>query len=582
MADRVGFEPTVRSHAHTLSKRAHSTTLTPVRLRKSPIGRGGRKLSRCVKGGNTEIAIITRIRAFHFLGTSYETYPQYSLCRKMEIQERYEIRRKLGQGGVGAVYEGYDHKLRRRVAVKRLLDTEESRSGEAMADLLKECHSLSALNSPNIVQLFDFGEDNDGPFVVMELLEGHTLENLIEKAPFTEVDFMVLAEQSLEGLLAAHAAHLLHRDLKPCNFMVTWLPSGRMQLKILDFGLAKFSVEPTKQTIAHGNSLFGSIYFMAPEQFEQLPLDGRTDLYALGSVFYYALTGIYPFNGESVAQVMASHLSENYRDLREYRPDLNPEISKWVMSLMSRNPEHRPDSCATALAQFMGIQRGAFSPQEPVRITQASCRQALQTPDPQIENQIPAQTATVSLRLPGAERNTGPIRLNTGRIMLNTGSIPLSPHAPVASAAVGIPASTPSPPKVPPPLAVPQAKKSKSTLYATITGLSLVTLLGVFFSIRHYGQTTPLNAVSAEKPETRLPQLRGEELVNKLALPDDVVSLVERRDTNKDNRLSEDEFAVAPLRKKEKILRRYFPLLDLDGDKFLSITELDQAYLRED
>lgn len=339
----------------------------------------------------------------------------------MEIQERYEIRRKLGQGGVGAVYEGFDHQLRRRVAVKRLLESGEERSEQAMNELLKECHSLSALNSPNIVQLFDFGQDGDGPFVVMELLDGQTLEMLINKAPFTEADFTVLAEQSLEGLLAAHEAHILHRDIKPCNFMVTWLPSGRMQLKILDFGLAKFSKEPSKQTIAHGNSLLGSIYFMAPEQFEQSPLDYRTDLYALGAVFYYALTGTYPFNGESVAQVMASHLTGQYRDLREYRPDLNPAICQWVMSLISRQAEHRPESCAVALAQFIGIQNHTFIPQEPIRT--APIAPPSYVDDPSLKA-IPAQTKTVSLLLPGANRNTGPIRLNTGLIPIHTGAVP--------------------------------------------------------------------------------------------------------------------------------------------------------------
>ena len=369
----------------------------------------------------------------------------------MEIQDRYEIRRKLGQGGVGAVYEGFDHQLRRRVAIKRLLETEEARSQSVVQDLLKECHSLSALNSPNIVQLFDFGEDQDGPFVVMELLEGETLETLIKRAPFTEEDFMVLAEQSLEGLLAAHNAHLLHRDLKPCNFMVTWLPSGRMQLKILDFGLAKFSTEPSKQTIAHGNSLIGSIYFMAPEQFEQFSLDGRTDLYALGAVFYYALAGTYPFHGESVAQVMASHLTGHYKDLREYRPDLNPLIAKWVMSLISRNPNDRPENCALALSQFMGILSGTFIPEDPIIPTGLPQTNIPGTTPPA---SLPPQTGSVSLLLPGAERNTGPISLNTGPVTLPPStpqSCPTEDPPPMAPSKPHISGSSQPPQVVPPP-----------------------------------------------------------------------------------------------------------------------------------
>ena len=93
----------------------------------------------------------------------------------MEIQERYEIRRKLGQGGVGTVYEGYDRQLKRKVAIKRLVTANSNDYQGAVEELLRECHSLSALNSPNIVSLYDFGEDGDGPFVVMELLEGHVV-----------------------------------------------------------------------------------------------------------------------------------------------------------------------------------------------------------------------------------------------------------------------------------------------------------------------------------------------------------------------------------------------------------------------
>lgn len=495
----------------------------------------------------------------------------------MEIQERYEIRRKLGQGGVGAVYEGYDHQLRRRVAIKRLIDSEEERSEAAMAELLKECHSLSALNSPNIVRLYDFGEDSDGPFVVMELLEGHTLETLIEKAPLTEPDFMVLAEQSLEGLLAAHDAHLLHRDLKPCNFMVTWLPSGRMQLKILDFGLAKFSVEPTKQTIAHGNSLFGSIHFMAPEQFEQLPLDGRTDLYALGSVFYYALTGVHPFNGESVAQVMASHLSGQYKDLREYRPDMNPEVCKWIMSLMSRKPEHRPESCATALNQFMGIQKGTFTPQEPVRSAPPESTNTPRETAPQT-NQIPAQTATVSLHLPGAAGNTGPVRLNTGTVMLNTGSVPLGQHPPTHTAAFGIPTGQSPRPGVPPPPTKPYGGQKNQNLYAGITGVCLVAILGAFFATRDRGDDSTPVSQSGDN-ESVMEELKGEALIKKLSLPGDVLSLFERRDLNKDQRLSKEEFTVAPVKERQQLLEAYFEKLDSDGNGYLSITELDPVYL---
>ncbi|MFT6573395.1 MAG: serine/threonine protein kinase [Akkermansiaceae bacterium] len=531
----------------------------------------------------------------------------------MEIPERYEIRRKLGQGGVGAVYEGYDHQLRRRVAIKRLLETDESRSDQAVAELLKECHSLSALNSPNIVRLFDFGEDADGPFVVMELLDGETLEELITKAPFTEPDFMVLAEQSLEGLLAAHDAHLLHRDLKPCNFMVTWLPSGRMQLKILDFGLAKFSVGPSKQTIEHGNSLFGSIYFMAPEQFEQLHLDSRTDLYALGTVFYYALTGIYPFNGETVAQVMASHLTGHYKDLREYRPDMNPEVCKWIMSLISRKPQHRPDSCSVALAQFMGMQNGTYIPHEPVRADQTPTAPDPQQNDP-AARPISPQTNTVSLLLPRAERDTAPLRLHPGRVTLQTGivptagqsqaltaAVPLSQRppehtgaihvkSPIATALVSQPAAIhtgaiglpPQPAPIPPTQAtfLPPPAISKSTLHASLTGILILSGFVAFLLLRDRGSVTDDQDIGLKPEHAKLPN--REDLIRDLSLPKDAATLLTRRDSDNDSQLSLKEFAVAPTQARKEKLEEIFPLMDKNNDRFLSLNELNQAYQSDD
>jgi len=508
----------------------------------------------------------------------------------MEKKERYEIRRKLGQGGVGAVYEGYDHHLRRRVAVKRLLDSDDldSDSEQAVESLLKECHSLSALNSPNIVRLFDFGQDADGPFVVMELLEGETLEALIEKAPLTPADFISVAEQSLEGLLAAHDAHLLHRDLKPCNFMITWLPSGRMQLKILDFGLAKFSVEPSKQTIAHGNSLFGSIFFMAPEQFEQFPLDARTDLYALGTVFYYALAGTYPFNGESVAQVMASHLSGHYTDLREYRQDLDPELCKWIMGLISRNPDHRPDSCATALAQFMGIQNGTFVPQEPSLVQAGTV-----PPTPMMElppisaftttGTIPIDTSShvmtgQSALIPLSQRpaeQTGAVHVHQKvAAHLNTALVPLGLPLEVPEEEIG-------PPRVATtlinlPRVAEALKKPQSEPYLI---LGLIAIVAVFFgAILFFNRNSSNDEESSEEtfPSATLPP--GKELVRKLSLPETPADLIEARDLDLDDQLSMGEFAVASTEEHRQQLELYFPLIDLNGDGFLSTTELSLAY----
>ena len=464
----------------------------------------------------------------------------------MEIQERYEIRRKLGQGGVGTVYEGYDRQLKRKVAIKRLVTDDSNDSQGAVEELLRECHSLSALNSPNIVSLYDFGEDDNGPFVVMELLEGETLEEIIVRAPFTEQDFLILAEQSLEGIVAAHAAHLQHRDLKPENFMVTWLPSGRMQLKLLDFGLAKFSIEPSKQTIAHENSIFGSIHFMAPEQFEQLELDARTDLYALGAVFYYALAGQYPFDGDSVALVMAGHLTGKYKDLREFRPDMHPGLCKWVMNLMSCRVNDRPDSAQAALEQFMGVLNGTYDPPEPS--TASSPTQPIS---------VKADTPTSGLRIPGAA--PGGLAPDAGRVEQSVqeqhNNIWVSMGEPDRRND-GIP---------------------KWVWFATSGFVAVILLMVVISSVSgNGGDHSSTSGSDDSRDELKLPS--GKELIKILRLPDSVTALIQRRDKNKDGQLAIGEFAYAPTKELLKRLRKYFPLIDLDNDGLLSPNELNRAY----
>ena len=188
--------------------------------------------------------------------------------------------------------------------------------------------------------------------MVMELINGKTLDEMVERGTLTFEDFKEVAVQSQEAMIAAQDLNLVHRDLKPSNVMVSWLPSGRFQVKIVDFGLAKFSAKPSLQTIDHGDAVFGSIFFMAPEQFERTPLDCRTDMYSLGAMYYYALTGDYPFNGDTAPQVMASP-AEQSDTFDRVRPDLPPWLCDWVMWHIRRDMVDRPDSARTSLEHFL-------------------------------------------------------------------------------------------------------------------------------------------------------------------------------------------------------------------------------------
>lgn len=271
------------------------------------------------------------------------------------MSNRYELREQIGKGGLGAVYKALDTQLQREVAVKRVLTAEratEEEVKEAAEKLMAEAQTLSSLNHPNIITVFDVGQDEKGGFVVMELLKGETLDETIERGVLTQEDFTEIVYQTMEALIAAQANNVIHRDIKPTNIMVIWQASGKFQTKILDFGLAKFSKSPSVQTMDQDESVMGSIFFMAPEQFERGELDSRTDIYQMGCVYYNALTGQYPFNGETAPQVMNAHLQHKVVPLEQVRPDLSPSICQWVMWLINRDIEHRPKDAREALKHW--------------------------------------------------------------------------------------------------------------------------------------------------------------------------------------------------------------------------------------
>jgi len=271
------------------------------------------------------------------------------------MEERYEIRGKIGQGGLGAVYRGYDTRMNREVAIKRISKSagDPSLQEESTRQLIKEAGALAAFQHPHIVTVYDVGSDEDGPYVVMELISGKTLDELIEKAPLTWPDFRELALQTQEALIAAQERNLIHSDIKPSNLMLTWLPSGKFQIKIVDFGLATLTQSQTKQDMETLEAVFGSIFFMPPEQFERSPLDMRSDMYSMGCVYYQALAGCYPFDGATGNEVMDSHLHHKVRPLREVRAEIPLWACDWIMWHINRYPQDRPESARESLSVFL-------------------------------------------------------------------------------------------------------------------------------------------------------------------------------------------------------------------------------------
>jgi serine/threonine protein kinase len=204
----------------------------------------------------------------------------------------------------------------------------------------------------------------------------------------TGTDFREFCLQTQEALIAAQDLGIVHRDLKPGNVMLTWLPSGKFQVKIVDFGLAKFSPKASLQTLDQSDSIYGSIFFMAPEQFERVPLDSRTDMYAIGCVYYFSLTGKNPYDGDTAPQVMASHLGHLVTPLNELRPDLPRWLCDWVMWHINRAPADRPSDARESLQIF--LQNDGAKSQAPAQAAQPQRPAAPQRPRLVIPGGAPA------------------------------------------------------------------------------------------------------------------------------------------------------------------------------------------------
>ncbi len=415
------------------------------------------------------------------------------------MSKRYEIREQIGKGGLGAVYKAFDTQLHREVAIKRVLSASqatEEEVKEAADKLIAEAQTLSSLNHPNIVTVFDVGQDEEGGFVVMELLKGETLDETVARGVLTQEDFTEVVYQTLEALISAQANNVIHRDIKPTNIMVIWQASGKFQIKILDFGLAKFSKTPSVQTMDQEESVMGSIFFMAPEQFERGELDARTDLYQMGCVYYNALTGQYPFNGETAPQVMNAHLQHRVIPLEQIRPDLSPSICQWVMWMINRDISHRPADAREALKHWP---RNPEAPgAAPLKVLPVEDTPQVSTGEVTVVRVVRSAAAPPSLIVPG---NTGsaPIATavgsSTGRLRTGAQGGQSRGTGPVNRGNVR---KTPAAPE----------KSGKLKWILIGSGVALIALLGITSSISSSRakerEARILELATAEKPSADL------------------------------------------------------------------------------
>jgi formylglycine-generating enzyme required for sulfatase activity len=276
----------------------------------------------------------------------------------------YRIEGILGHGGMGVVYEGYDERLDRSVALKRVRRPGSNRE-EAHRRLRREARALARLNHPSIVQIYDVVETDDGDWVVMELVRGRTLADLAGGGGMAPEPVVELARQMAEGLAEIHAHGLVHRDLKTENVMVT--PAGRTsagRAKILDFGLAESLVTgpSSSSTATWKGRLSGTIRGLAPEQILDGQADARSDLFSFGILLYEALTGRSPFLAPNTAETLSRICLEPHTPVRELRPGAPGEISELIDELLSKERELRPSSAAAVARRLERITGALSSP----------------------------------------------------------------------------------------------------------------------------------------------------------------------------------------------------------------------------
>jgi serine/threonine protein kinase len=313
--------------------------------------------------------------AWDLLSTLFEKPQELPLSSGTQLGS-YTIGSLLGAGGMGMVYEAHDAKLDRLVALKAL---PEGVSGQkqAIERLWREARAASALNHPNIATIYAIEEYDGRPFIVMELLEGQSLKQLIDGKPVKAETLLELAIQCADGLAAAHSKGIIHRDIKPANLFVT--SSG--QLKILDFGVAKFqqmaerttptgpAVSPrtdSTSTLTGTGALVGTVAYMSPEQVSGLELDTRTDIFSFGAVLYEMATGVAPFRGDSAVQIRDSILSGSPLPPSRVNPRLPSAFDRVIAKTLEKNREKRFQSATELRSDLQALQRQMVAPRRRV------------------------------------------------------------------------------------------------------------------------------------------------------------------------------------------------------------------------
>src|SRR5688572_24213192 len=393
----------------------------------------------------------------------------------------YRVLSTLGSGGMGVVYLAEDERLGRQVALK-FLPPESAASHQALERFRVEARAASSLSHPGICAIFDIGDDEGTPYIVMEALRGESLRDRINRGPLKVADLLDIAIQLADALDAAHAQGIIHRDIKPSNIFI----GDKNRTKILDFGLAKLAQASgpissgaatralsasTHRDLTMPGSALGTVSYMSPEQARGEEVDTRTDLFSLGVVLYEMATGIQAFGGSTQAIVFDAILNRTPQPVTHINPLIPPRLEALIVTALEKERDLRQQHASDFEADLKRIRRdlesGSLAAISRTVITPAAERRSTSLPPPA---PAPAQArrrwlwaaaalaAVLALAVAGFNLwsdTTSQVAVSTSPGAVTPPTVPAQPPAPQPSVEPPPPAPVTPPPAVAPPVAPP-------------------------------------------------------------------------------------------------------------------------------